>query len=135
MINYEAQNYKLFVDYALILLKFTLAGDKSFLKSFTPSPSEEKRNKEEDAEDPETDTRTLGFFGLAVFGHAVVRFVLRIDKPALAGCRRWRRQTMCRAGSGFQRLPARFSVQKRLRKAVPSACRQGSLSGHGFQGF
>lgn len=30
MINYKVQNYKLFVDYALILLKFTLAGDKSF---------------------------------------------------------------------------------------------------------
>lgn len=76
MINYEAQNYKLFVDYALILLKFTLAGDKSFLKSFAPSPSEEKRNKEEDAEDPETDTRTLGFFGLAVFQPGMQLFVL-----------------------------------------------------------
>ncbi|WP_195373493.1 MULTISPECIES: hypothetical protein [Parabacteroides] len=55
MINYEAQNYKLFVDYALILLKFTLAGDKSFLKSFAPSPSEEKRNKEKDTEYPEME--------------------------------------------------------------------------------
>lgn len=33
MINYEAQNYKLFVDYTLILLKFTLAVHQKLIEN------------------------------------------------------------------------------------------------------